>query len=41
VPDSYTVPQAAPLTRAVDYVAGMTDRYALRIHDKLFRPTLF
>lgn len=41
VPDSYTVPEAAPLTRAVDYVAGMTDRYALRLHDKLFRPTLF
>jgi dGTPase len=41
VPDSYTVPTADPLTRAVDYVAGMTDRYALRTHDKLFRPTLF
>lgn len=41
VPDSYTVPAADSLTRAIDYVAGMTDRYALRIHDKLFRPTLF
>jgi len=41
VPDSYTVPQAEPLTRAIDYVAGMTDRYALRTHDRLFRPTLF
>jgi dGTPase len=41
VPDSYTVPTADPLTRAVDYVAGMTDRYALRTHDRLFRPTLF
>ncbi|MFP3913986.1 MAG: HD domain-containing protein [Actinomycetota bacterium] len=41
VPDSYTVPDADPLTRAVDYVAGMTDRYALRTHDRLFRPTLF
>ncbi|HEX2155332.1 MAG TPA: HD domain-containing protein [Acidimicrobiia bacterium] len=41
VPDSYTVPNADPLSRAVDYVAGMTDRYALRTHDKLFRPTLF
>ncbi|MDX1468127.1 MAG: HD domain-containing protein [Acidimicrobiia bacterium] len=40
VPDSYTVPGAEPLTRAVDYVAGMTDRYALRAHDRLFRPTL-
>lgn len=41
VPDSYTVPEAEPLTRAIDYVAGMTDRYALRAHDRLFRPTLF
>ena len=40
VPDSYTVPEADSLTRAVDYVAGMTDRYALRTHDRLFRPTL-
>lgn len=40
VPDSYTVAEADPLTRAVDYVAGMTDRYALRSHDRLFRPTL-
>ncbi len=40
VPDSYTVPGAEPLNRAVDYVAGMTDRYALNTHDRLFRPTL-
>ena len=40
VPDSYTVPGAEPLTRAVDYVAGMTDRFALHAHDRLFRPTL-
>ncbi len=40
VPDSYTVPGADPLTRAIDYVAGMTDRYALNTHDRLFRPTL-
>jgi dGTPase len=41
VPDSYTIPEADPLSRAVDYVAGMTDRYAVRTHDALFRPTLF
>ncbi len=41
VPDSYTVPDAEPLPRAIDYVAGMTDRYALRTHDRLYRPTLF
>ena len=40
VPDSYTVAEADSLTRAVDYVAGMTDRYALSTHDRLFRPTL-
>jgi dGTPase len=40
VPDSYTVPEADPLTRAIDYVAGMTDRYALHTHDRLFRPML-
>lgn len=40
VPDSYTVAEADSLTRAVDYVAGMTDRFALHNHDRLFRPTL-
>jgi dGTPase len=40
IPASYTVPEADPLTKAVDYVAGMTDRYALNTHDRLFRPTL-
>ncbi len=40
VPDSYTVPDADPLARAIDYVAGMTDRFALHTHDRLFRPTL-
>ena len=41
VPDSFTVADADPLARAIDYVAGMTDRYALRTHDHLFRPSLF
>lgn len=40
VPDSYTVADADSLTRAIDYVAGMTDRYALNTHDRLYRPTL-
>lgn len=40
VPDSYTVPDAGPLTRAVDYVAGMTDRFALTAHDAIYRPSL-
>ncbi len=41
VPDSYKVDDADDLTRAIDYVSGMTDRFALRTHDQLFRPTLF
>jgi dGTPase len=40
VPDSATVADAKPLDRAIDYVAGMTDRFALHTHDRLFRPTL-
>lgn len=40
VPDSATVPDADPLTRAIDYVAGMTDRFALNAHDRLIHPTL-
>ena len=41
VPDGFVVEGSDPLTRAIDYVAGMTDRYALTTHDRLFRPTLF
>ncbi|MGH8872399.1 MAG: HD domain-containing protein [Acidimicrobiia bacterium] len=40
VPDSATAPDATELDRAVDYVAGMTDRFALHTHDRLFRPSL-
>lgn len=40
VPDSYRVDDADDLTRAIDYVSGMTDRFALSTHDQLFRPTL-
>ena len=38
IPDSYRIADAEPLTQALDYVAGMTDRYALSLHDRLFRP---
>jgi len=38
VPDSYRVDDANDVERAIDYVSGMTDRYALRMHDGLFRP---
>lgn len=40
VPDSATVPDAEPTARAIDYVAGMTDRFALTTHDRLIHPTL-
>jgi dGTPase len=38
VPDTYRVDDADDVERAIDYVSGMTDRYALRMHDGLFRP---
>jgi dGTPase len=38
VPDTYRVDDADDVERAIDYVSGMTDRYALQIHDALFRP---
>jgi dGTPase len=41
IPDSYKVDAADNLIRAIDYVAGMTDRFALSTHDTLFRPRLF
>jgi dGTPase len=40
VPETYTFADADGLTRAIDYVAGMTDRFALKTWDRLFRPTL-
>jgi dGTPase len=33
---SYRDSDADPITQVVDYVAGMTDRYALQVHDRLF-----
>ena len=38
IPDSYRIAEADTLTQVLDYVAGMTDRYALNLHDELFRP---
>ncbi len=38
IPDSYRIDEADTLTQVLDYVAGMTDRYALTLHDRLFRP---
>ena len=41
IPSSYQVDDASDLTKAIDYVSGMTDRFALRDHDRLFKPRLF
>ena len=41
IPESYRHEQADDLTKVLDYVAGMTDRYAISTHDGLFRPRLF
>ncbi|CAN5217563.1 deoxyguanosinetriphosphate triphosphohydrolase [soil metagenome] len=41
VPPSTTVPEADSVTAAIDFVAGMTDRYAITTYDGLFRPRLF
>lgn len=41
LPESYRHDEADHLTQVIDYVAGMTDRYAIRTHDELFRPRLF
>jgi len=38
IPASYRIDEADTLTQVLDYVAGMTDRYALNLHDQLFRP---
>jgi dGTPase len=40
IPDTYRQDEASPQTQAADYIAGMTDRYALATHDRLFRPSL-
>ncbi len=41
VPDSYRTEGSSDLVNAIDYVSGMTDRFAIMTHDALFRPTLF
>jgi dGTPase len=38
IPEAYRLPDSSPTQAAVDYVAGMTDRYAVRQHDARFRP---
>jgi dGTPase len=41
IPATYRHDDADTLTQVIDYVAGMTDRFAIRMHDELFRPRLF
>lgn len=41
IPDSYRHNEADTITQVIDYVAGMTDRYAISVHDELYRPRLF
>ena len=41
MPSSYRHNEADTLTQVIDYVAGMTDRYAISVHDELYRPRLF
>lgn len=38
VPAGYAQSGAEDVTKALDFVSGMTDRYALRDYDRLFRP---
>ncbi|MFU8878119.1 MAG: HD domain-containing protein, partial [Wenzhouxiangellaceae bacterium] len=38
IPSTYQREEADLQTRVLDYVAGMTDRYALSLHDHWFRP---
>ncbi len=36
IPASYRDAEADTMTQVVDHVTGMTDRYALTTHDRLF-----
>ncbi len=38
IPGSYRIVDAPVSLQALDFVAGMTDRYALAMHDRIFRP---
>ena len=40
IPSSFRRDGTSAEQQAADYVAGMTDRFALATHDRLFRPTL-
>jgi dGTPase len=39
IPDAYRLADSTDLQASVDYVAGMSDKYAMRMHDERFRPS--
>jgi dGTPase len=39
MPASYRDRESSERMQVIDFVAGMSDRYALRVHDELFRPS--
>jgi dGTPase len=41
LPGSYREHEAPLVVQVADYVAGMTDRYALATHDRVYRPRLW
>jgi dGTPase len=41
IPLTYLHEDADTLTQVIDYVAGMTDRFAMSAHDRILRPQLF
>ncbi len=38
IPTAYRLPGSSPTQAAIDHVAGMSDRFAIREHDARFRP---
>ena len=40
IPDSYREHEAPLVVQAADYISGMTDRFAVATHERLFRPSL-
>ena len=40
IPDTYQEHDAPLVVQAADYISGMTDRFALATHDRIFRPSL-
>ena len=39
IPEAYRLADSSDLQAAVDYVAGMSDKFAMRAHDERFRPS--